>query len=406
LKVNLVRVASAVFLFCAAEFIPSSAQTFTTLASFSGTNGDHPNSPLIQGSDGNFYGTTDRGGTSQNCDSGCGTVFRMTPQGALTTLHSFDSTDGSFFYGQGPLVEGSDGNFYGTTDSGGTSQNCGFGCGTVFSITPEGVLTTLHDFAGYPTEGDTPLGGLVQGKDGDFYGTTLSGGSSGACGSFGCGTVFKISSQPRYTLTTLHNFDGTDGEEPQEGLVLANDGNFYGTTLTGGINNGGAGTLFRMTPGGILTTLHSFNCPICIPDGGNPGAGLVQATSGSLYGTTVNGAGYGVVFTSTLGGILTLPHIFTGYPTDGANPEAVLVQGTDGNFYGTTYAGGNSNNCSPSSDGCGTVFQMTPTGEVTILHNFNNSDGSNPDAGLVQATDARFYGTVGYGTGFPCLPSG
>ena len=379
-----------VFVLCVATAIASRAQTLTTLANFNGINGASPNAPLVQGSDGNFYGITIGGGDSDNCNfirsTGCGTVFKMTSGGTLTTLHSFAYTDGFFLYsGQGALVQGSDGNFYGTTDSGGTGENCGLGCGTVFKITRGGVLTALHNFAGYPSDGATPLGGLAQGDDGSFYGTTLSGGTNSNCGSFGCGTVFRITSGG--VLTVLHNFDGTDGEEPQAGLVQANDGKFYGTTLTGGAYGGG--TVFKITSDGVLTTLQSLE--------GNPGAGLVEGTDGNFYGTTLNGLGNGMVFTITPGGTLTTLHVFTGYPTDGAAPEAALVQGTDGNFYGTTSSGGASDNCtSAGENGCGTLFKITAGGTLTILHNFDSTDGISPN-GLVQGTDGNFYGTTGGG---------
>jgi uncharacterized repeat protein (TIGR03803 family) len=180
----------------------------------------------VQGTDGNFYGTTYQGGTS-----GYGTVFQITPAGTLTTLHSFaNSSDGG--YPDAGLVQGTDGNFYGTTANGGTS-----GYGTVFQITPAGTLTTLHSFSG--SDGRNPYATLVQGTDGNFYGTTANGGTSGA------GTVFKIT--PAGTLTTLHSFSGTDGSYPQAGLVQGTDGNFYGTTSQSGPLGGGV--VFRLTPG-------------------------------------------------------------------------------------------------------------------------------------------------------------
>src|ERR1019366_6529104 len=167
------KMACIVCMFCAAAVIASPAQTFTTLVNFAGANGAQPQASLIQGTDGNFYGTTEAGGTSGNCSGGCGTVFKITAGGTLTTLHSFDGTDGA--YPSAGLVQATDGNFYGTTGDRGASGNCPpFGCGTVFKITPGGTLTTLHSFDG--TDGAYPSAGLVQATDGNFYGTTEGGG--------------------------------------------------------------------------------------------------------------------------------------------------------------------------------------------------------------------------------------
>jgi len=208
----------------------ASAQTLTTLHSFDGADGYNPGgAALVQTSDGNFYGTTAHGGTNGNCgiNGGCGTVFKITPSGTLTTLYNFSGgSDGAYPSG---LVQASDGNFYGATSEGGNLGNCfGEGCGTVFKITPTGTLTTLHIFDETDGVGPTPL---VQATDGNFYGTTFAGGANGNC-TEGCGTVFKIT--PAGMLTTLHNFGGTDGYWPSAGLVQATDENFYGTTYAGG----------------------------------------------------------------------------------------------------------------------------------------------------------------------------
>lgn len=246
--------------------------TFATLFNFDYTNGDGPTGVLVQGTDGNFYSTTDLGGANGN-----GTVFKITPAGTLTTLHNFDGTDGSVVFAG--LVLATDGNFYGTAEFGGTSNVCGPGCGTVFKITPTGTLTTLHDFKG--TDGSYP-GPLIQGADGNFYGITGGGGANGD------GTVFKLTHSG--TLTTLYSFCAqsgcTDGSGPNSpmALVQGSDGNFYGTTFSGGTNN--AGTVFKITPSGTLTTLYSFCSQTNCADGEAPYAGLVQATHGNFYGTT------------------------------------------------------------------------------------------------------------------------
>src|SRR5215831_4589065 len=224
-----------IFVVCGATAVGSLAQTVSTLFSFDGTDGANPFGGLIQATDGNFYGTTYDGGTSGNCSGGCGTVFKITPKGVLTKLHSFHFTDGAQPYAG--LIQTTNGNFYGTTSGGGTGSACVLGCGTVFKITPEGVLTTLHNFDF--TDGAIPLGGLIQATDGNFYGATINGGKGSACG--GCGTVFKIT--PEGVLTTLHNFDGTDGANPLGALLQATDGDFYGATVVSVFS---PGTVFKI----------------------------------------------------------------------------------------------------------------------------------------------------------------
>jgi uncharacterized repeat protein (TIGR03803 family) len=380
-KFDLSKMICIVSMFCIATAIASQAQTFTTLVNFDFTDGSGPNSDLVQGTDGNFYGTTLLGGAHNNCTDGCGTVFEVTPSGTLTTLHSFDGMDGYMTTG---LVQGTDGNFYGTTANGGANNNCANGCGTVFKLTAKGALTTLHSFDG--THGSGPYSGLVQGTDGNFYGTTSYGGANTSCTN-GCGTVFKIT--PNGALTTLHSFDGTDGSNPNAALVQGTDGNFYGTTSGGGAI--GDGTVFRVTAKGVLTTLHSFDGT----DGSNPTARLVQGADGEFYGTTeTGGAGFdGTVFKITAKGALITLHGFDG--TDGYFPYAGLVQATDGNFYGTTQGAT-----------YGTVFKITAKGVLTTLHSFDGNDGSDPQSAPVQATNGMFYGTTynggssSYGTVF------
>jgi uncharacterized repeat protein (TIGR03803 family) len=343
------------------------AQTFNTLHNFDGTEGGGPTTAgLIQATDGNLYGATGGGGANSD-----GTVFKITPTGTLTTLHSFDGTDGASPWGR--LVQATNGNFYGTTTGGG-SGSCG--CGTVFKITPSGTLMTLHSFLN-GTDGGYTYAGLIQATNGDFYGTAEEGGANGY------GTVFQITQGG--TLTTLHSFDSTDGANPQAALVQATDGNLYGTTRFGA----NSGTVFKISPTGTLTTLHSFDSS----DGANPFGGMVQGTDGNLYGTTSGGGADndGTIFKITLGGTLTTLHSFDG--TDGASPYGVLVQATDGNFYGTTKNGG-----SASCPGdCGTIFQITPGGTLTTLHSFDGTDGEYPFAGLVQDTNGTFYGTTNGG---------
>jgi uncharacterized repeat protein (TIGR03803 family) len=390
-----------------ATAISLSAQTLTTLHTFAGysTDGASPYAGLVQATDGNFYGTTYAGGTSGNCQGGCGTVFRITPGGTLTTLHSFDWYDGAS--PTGALVQGTDGNFYGTTYGGGAEPRVG----TVFKITPGGALTTLYSFCAQAncTDGQQPYAGLVRGSDGNFYGTTLEGGSNTGCslGSGTCGTVFRIT--PGGALTTLYSFCAqhgcTDGGNPYAGLVQASDGNFYGTTFGRGVN--GYGTVFKITPAGALTSLYSFCSQTNCADGEYPQSGLVQASDGNFYGTTPEGGGGqyhqgGTIFKITSSGTLTTLYNFCSQPAcaDGADSLAALLQGTDGNFYGTTIGGGAY--CTQNS-GCGTVFKITPSGVLTTLHSFDDTDdGKAPFAGLVHATDGNFYGTTAFGANPAC----
>lgn len=362
---------------CAALAIASPAQTLTTLVNFDGAHGSSPQyMALIQGPDGNFFGTTENGGAH-----GHGTVFKMTAAGSLTTLYSFSSSGTDGEYPAAGLVLGTDGNFYGTTRTGGT--HC---CGTVFKITSDGTLTTLYSFAG--PDGSGIYSTLVQGIDGDFYGTAYTDTGNGG------GKVFKIT--PSGMESTLYTFcpqpGCVDGSTPEVGLVLATDGNFYGTTHSGGAN--GYGTVYKITPSGTMTVLHSFDFN---NDGGNPADKLVQARDGNFYGTTYLGgtADSGTLFKMTPSGTLTVLFTFCTQLdcTKGSQPIAGLMQASDGNFYGVTTAGGNT--------GHGVVFRMTPNGTVAALYSFCSqsgcSDGSTPVGGLMQGTNGNFYGTANSG---------
>ena len=352
-----------------------------------------PSAGLVLGGDGNFYGTTQAGGTTASTgmpNPGYGVVFKITPADALTILHKFQ--DGTVAHdGAGPtasLVQGRDGNFYGTTLGGGSADY-----GVVFKITPAGAVTILHSFRDgtVADDGNTPLAALTLGTDGNFYGTTSSGGTTGA------GTAFKIT--PAGALTILHSFgDGSvanDGAAPTAPLIQGTDGNLYGTTPEGGSAKNGV--VFKMTTAGKVTLLHSFGDGTVNNDGILPLAGLIQS-GGSFYGTTEEGGSVnqGVVFSITSAGALTILHSFSdgSVSNDGQKPTAALALGGDGSFYGTTTSGGG------SADG-GTVFKMTPLGIVTIVHSFLDrsvtNDGWYPSAGLAKAADGSFYGTTHYG---------
>jgi uncharacterized repeat protein (TIGR03803 family) len=386
--------ASAILLLCIATAIVSPAQTFTTLLGFDRKDGSNPYDDLVQGVNGSLYGTTSYGEGA----SVAGTVFEITPMGKLTTVYNFCSkkgcTDGTV--PTAGLVLANNGNLYGTTY--GVPEFPSYG--TVFAITANGKLTTLYSFCSQAncTDGANPYAGLVQATNGNFYGTTLYGGANDS------GTVFQIT--PKGKLTTLYSFcsigNCIDGALPYAGLVQAIDGNFYGTTSLGGADNqGGYGTVFKITPGGKLTTLYSFCSQTNCTDGAAPYSRLVQGTDGSFYGTTSGGfdvcypINCGTVFKITPQGELTTLHSFCQVNcADGANPFSGLVQGTDGNFYGTTYFGAVTN----CYGACGTVFEISPRGDLTTLYSFclqsGCPDGEHPYAGLMQATNGNFYGTT------------
>jgi|HubBroStandDraft_5_1064220.scaffolds.fasta_scaffold46981_1 uncharacterized repeat protein (TIGR03803 family) len=418
----------AIFLLSAA--IPSSAQTFASLISFNDTNGRGPGSVLVQGLDGNLYGATALGGENgDSCGyyglSECGTVFNITREGTLTTLLNFDNSEGSNPYAG--LLLATNGDFYGTATGG--AEKCGFvnECGTIFRVTSTGKLTVVYSFCGQTNcaDGIWPVAGLIQGTDGNLYGTTQQGGNYCPYYSGSCGTAFKIT--PDGKLTTLHQFCAqnppicTDGAIPLAGLTEGVDGSFYGTTTGGG--SSGGGTVFKITSTGKLTTLYSFCSQTNCTDGQEPSAGLLQAADGNLYGTTYGGGanlcyigGCGTVFKITPAGKLTTLYSFCSQSgcADGSAPQAGLIQGTDGELYGTASQGGfYSPTCSYNNVGCGTVFKIGSSGVLTTLYTFcsqtNCADGAEPLAGLLQATDGNFYGTTtigGGGTNHDCLSGG
>ncbi len=360
---GLLNVARAISIFCSLSVAASASQSYKTLINFDGSNGAQPvYVSLVQGSDGSLYGTTLGGGTN-----GAGTVFKLAPWGKLITLYDFCSqancTDGSGPYSG--LIHAPDGNFYGTTMGGGT-----FGYGTIFTVTPHGVLTTLHSFDFSAGEGAQPFSALVRSPRGDFYGTASGGGPSNG------GTIFKITKSGAFTK--LYAFDGSAGSTPMTSLVEGTDGAFYGTA---------GQVVFRVTQDGLVTPLHTFSGP----DGFYPNQ-LIRATNGFFYGTTYGGGanntcnnGCGTVFRIDLNGSLKTLYNFDSL--HGANPIAALTEGSDGNFYGTTYAGG-------TGGDWGTVFQMTPTGTLMTLHSFSSTDGGQPYGPVAQSTNGKFYGTA------------
>lgn len=395
------------------------AQTFTMLDSFCpqpgpgcADDGVYPMGGLVWGSDGNMYGTANAGGTNN-----FGTVFKMTPSGVLSTLYSFCSQGRPCADGEGPaagLARVANGDFYGTTQMGG-GPGCTYGCGTVFKITPDGQLTTLHQFCseGGCADGAAPSAALVQGADGYLYGTTAGGGiNNGAVclqvsGTTGCGTVFRMGLDGSFkTLYTFCTQSGCqDGAQPYAKLVQGAGGYFYGTTELGGASSYG-GTVFRMTPSGALTTLYSFCSLAACADGQYPSSRLVWTPEGYFYGTTGGGGANadqcencgGTVFRITPAGTLSTLYSFCSLDNcaDGYGPYAGIVQGTDGNFYGGTSRGG-----APGSNGGGTLYKMSPGGKLETLYRFFCSkygclEGNAPGE-LLHDTDGNFYGTTGAG---------
>jgi uncharacterized repeat protein (TIGR03803 family) len=334
-----------------------------------------------------------------------GTVFKIGTNGVLTSLWSFsDITDGAIPVSA--LVRGNDGRFYGTTWSGGTN-----GFGTVFQISTNSEFTCLYSFTG-TSDGGRPSAALVQGRDGYLYGTTFLGGNGAALlggvndPGIGYGTVFKISTSG--VLSNLYSFTGTnDGANPRAALVQGGDGYFYGTTSGGGLTNN-LGTVFKISTNGTLTTLYAFGSVQATNgfslDGAAPQAALVAGSDSYFYGTT-SGLGdliAGTVFKMSTNGALTTLYSFTGID-DGAAPNG-LVLGSDGNFYGTSdldwwyvwggpiYPLNHPNN--------GNLFKISPDGVFTRLYAFDTdhgTNGANPFAGLVQGSDGSFYGTTSHG---------
>jgi uncharacterized repeat protein (TIGR03803 family) len=374
------RMAHIVLLLCAVA-VSTSAQTFTTLANFDLIDGADPgNGFLAQGFNGNLYGTTFT--SIETSYGGAGVAFEITTAGSLTVVYAFCSqpncADGSLLFSN--LIQATDENLYGTTNEGGAN-----GKGTVFKLTPGGALTTIYSFCSQPScsDGEDPEAQLLEAADGSFYGGTFSGGAHQY------GTIFRVT--PEGVLTTLYSFCSlpgcADGDSPIAGLIQGRDGNLYGTTYyCGGYV---CGTVFKITPSGTFTTLSSNV-------GGAPYSSLTEVASGDFYGTTLDGGpgNLGTAFKITPGGAVTTLHNFDG--ADGSEPLG-LIQATDGNFYGTTIGGGNSN-CDYGA-GCGTIFKMSASGTVTTLEKFDGFNGAFPVAGLIQATDGNLYGTTEGGLG-------
>ena len=374
----------------------------TVLHAFEGVDGGNPlYAGLVRDSEGNLYGTTNSGGDlACSNGSGCGTVFKVAANGEETVLYSFKGgADGSAPGAR--LWRDAAGNLYGTTQAGGISN-----AGTIFRLNKAGKETVLYSFTG-GTDGGQPLGGLIRDSAGNFYGTTLHGGldplqicNSGA----GCGVVFKLDLAGNETV--LYSFKGeTDGGESIAGLVRDSAGNLYGTTQIGGdpdcVGGVGCGTVFKLGKTGILTTLYSFTYGT---DGGQPASDLTLDSAGNLYGTAFgggdlsctggNGFGCGVVYKVDTAGQETVLYAFTG-GRDGRSPYAGVIRDAAGDLWGTTILGGAFNN--------GVVYRVNPAGKEIVLHSFTGGvDGAIPYAGVIRDLAGNFYGTTNAGGDLTC----
>jgi uncharacterized repeat protein (TIGR03803 family) len=395
-NVRQIQVLAILVVMLAASATALHAQTYTVLYNFGNVRCDplDPSDPgiIAQGRDGDLYSTT--GTFGSGCNSG-GAAFKITPKGKLTLLHSFGSQNGDQGAPVSGVTLGTDGDFWGTSVGGDYGGN-------IWKMTAPGKVTDFTVLGGTNhIDGIEPYAPPLQGMDGNFYGTTNQGGlinGKGLCtyNYGGCGVFYRITPSGRYKL--LYTFDQTNGANPVAPLTLGTDGNFYGATPLGGsigktFKN--AGVVFKVTPSGKYTVLYTFCSQTNCTDGANPYAGLVQAADGNFYGTTqAGGQGIvfpeGVVFKITPSGKYTLLHTFCTVAscTDGAQPYGALVQATDGNFYGTTLYGGANN--------FGTIYQITPKGKYTVLYSFENTTGKlfgkYPYVTLTQNTNGILYG--------------
>lgn len=362
------------------------AQTFRLLYQFkSGRDGSSPYSSLILDPEGNLYGTTMIDGAYSY-----GTVFKVSPEGKETVLHSFTGTGGDGANPVAPLIRDATGNLYGTTEYGGLFGDAcgGNGCGIVFKLDPSGKETVLYSFAGIPqVDGMNPLQGLVRDSKGNLYGTTSQGGIYSYGNSYG--TVFKIDPAGKETL--LHSFNPfnppyDDGWYPMGGALLRDsEGNLYGTTYLGGEPH--FGVVFKLDASGTENVLYNFGGS---GDGAYPYGALVRDTAGDLYGVTMQGGTYqgGTIFKLDDNNNETIVHSFGG-SGDGAPPGGGLARDGAGNLYGTTTEGGSSY--------FGTVFKLDPSGKETVLHTFLGKQGNGPDWGVIRDSKGNLYGTTQYG---------
>jgi uncharacterized repeat protein (TIGR03803 family) len=366
---------------CVSEGQTLPAAALTVVHHFA--SGEVPVGRLVQASDGTLYGALQSGGAYNQ-----GAAFSVDSAGQYKILCSFGTSTSPSAPAPDGIVPGSgltlgtDGYLYGTTRQGG--PNAG---GTAYRMSVNGALTTLVGFGGTNPAGFDPSAPLYLSSEGNFYGATYSGGAGNA------GTVFRMSATGDITVLHALAADGSEGINVTDALVVTADGTAYGTTDIGGLTTAiepdgttlsvaGDGTVFKIASDGAFAVLHSFPYTAT-----NNIFGLTSGPAGLLYGITQFGTtSSGDAFSITTDGAFTLLHGFgcsCGTP-DGSEPSGSLLFASDGNFYGITAYGG--------TDNQGTIFRMTPAGVVTPLHSFAGTDGDTPISGLIEATDGRFYG--------------
>ena len=400
-------IALGVFVWCASAATKDKEKT---LHDFRGGNdGEFPDGSLIADGAGNLYGTTGSGGDGTGCDNGsngCGTVFRRTASGQETVLYAFAGGSDGAFPNPG-LVADNAGNLYGDTGWGGGASCPGAsGCGTVFKLTPDGTESVLYAFQGGSDGWDPWEAGVAMDANGNLYGETLYGGnfSGSVCAENGCGTVYEVA--PDGTKLMQYDFQaGSDGVVPSGGVILDGAGNIYGTTALGGgtgCSGDGCGTVFKIPANGTETVLYAFQ-------GGADGSlpfGVTIDGAGNLYGVTEAGGNCtfqpyenncGTVYKLTPGGTKTVLYNFQG-GNDGLLPEAPLTIDANGNLFGTTFLGGGDSCKKPfvpakTGYGCGTVFEVAPDGKETVLYAVQPRNGAHPYVGsLLLGPHGALYG--------------
>jgi len=328
---------------------------------------------LVRDDSGNLYGVTLRDGAS-----GQGTVYRYSSDGQYTVLHDFGGgSDGA--WPSAGLIRDADGNLYGATYYGGPSNQ-----GTVFKVAPDGAESVLYAFKG-GSDGANPVSRLMRDTRGNLYGTTMRGGNTDGLAYYG--TVFRIASTGR--KKTIYAFQtSNDAAFPAAGLISDSKGNLYGTTIGGGPVH--AGAVYKIAADGhesVLAYIPSYWI-------GEPMGALVADEAGNLYGTTTNGSG--MVFKVTSEGVLSELAAFRESHKAGQTPQSTLLIDSAGNLYGTATAGGH--NMKGWTQGCGSVFKVTPRGRVQTLHLFEGGlDGCQPIGGLVADARGDFFGTTAQG---------
>ncbi|HEX4159573.1 MAG TPA: choice-of-anchor tandem repeat GloVer-containing protein [Rhizomicrobium sp.] len=363
-----------------------------------GDDGSDPEGQLIRDGSGTLYGTTYEGG------DGFGTIFKISPDGKETQLYKFQSgEDGA--NPEGSLVEDAAGNFYGTTFHGGGTGCNGYGCGVAFMLGTDGTESVLFTFD-QEDSGAWPVGGVISDSSGNLYGTTGGGGANG------WGTVFELSPSGKdgepWIETVLYSFGWSDGAYPYGKLVMDPEGDFLGTTNSGGAN--GVGVVFKLTKAGAESILYSFSGK----GGSEPYSGVILDASGNLYGTTFIGGhacavrrrtGCGVIFELSAEGREKVLHAFTDGSDGGFPSFGNLVADTSGNLYGATEYGGSGEGCGHVTkrnafEGCGVIFEKSAGHSEKILHAFDANDGvEGPSAGLIMGSDSNLYGTTAGGNG-------